>query len=337
MFSWDSSSSDEDEDYFLDTMLRAQIQPEVQVAGSKKRRRAPPRRGVNYKQWETSSWFIFLATGDFADENSKDSQSFRLRFRVPYSLFQKLLTLTELWFPPSVSAAHAPSAPNSLKLLGVLKILGRGCTFDDCHELSNVGNETHRRFFHGWIKRFRLELGDVYIKVPTTQSEIDQVTSLFEVAGFPGCIGSMDCVHIRWDKCPQGWRHGYRGRSGHPTIVFEAVCSHSKRILHVSGFHPGARNDMAIVKFDTFAQGVHEGRIYKVPRLICYQFLHFIALYISCLRVRVRAIYPVLRCLYFDRIANLKCGRASTSFKHFVGSGCLPITGTSAGAVRFLR
>jgi hypothetical protein len=57
---------------------------------------------------------------------SRESLLFRLRFRVPYQIFQELVTFTKTWYkvgPSDVSGR--PSIPVELKILGVLRILGK--------------------------------------------------------------------------------------------------------------------------------------------------------------------------------------------------------------------
>jgi hypothetical protein len=52
------------------------------------------------------------------------------------------------------------------------------------------------------------------------------VLQVNESRGFPGMLGSIDCMHWRWEKCPLAWRGQFtRGDYGVPTIVLEAVAS----------------------------------------------------------------------------------------------------------------
>ena len=54
------------------------------------------------------------------------------------------------WFPRWTSRKDAtgkPSSPLELLILGALRYLGRGWTFDDCEESTAIGEETHRVFF----------------------------------------------------------------------------------------------------------------------------------------------------------------------------------------------
>jgi hypothetical protein len=70
--------------------------------------------------------------------------------------------------------------------------------------------------------------------------------------GFPGCVGSMDVTHIYWDKCPNYLRFLCKGKEGKPTLAFQTVCDHSRRIHHLSAPFFGATNDISITYQDTY-------------------------------------------------------------------------------------
>jgi hypothetical protein len=44
----------------------------------------------------------------------------------------------------------------------------------------------------------------------------------------------MDVTHIYWDKCPEALRFLCKGKEGKPTVAFQAVVEHNKRIQHIS-------------------------------------------------------------------------------------------------------
>lgn len=91
--------------------------------------------------------------------------------------------------------------------------------------------------------------------MPTEGPELDTIMSIFEKVGFPGCMGSMDVVHIAWDRCPAAWSSSFTGKEGFPTVAYEVVVDHLKRIRHVcyAGF-PGAYNDKTTVKYNELAR-----------------------------------------------------------------------------------
>ena len=89
------------------------------------------------------------------------------------------------------------------------------------------------------------------VRLPETEMEMRHVVGLYERIGLPGCVGSVDCVHLVWDKCPAGYLSQCKGKEKHATLAFQAVVSHTKRILALSQFFAGATNDKTIARYDT--------------------------------------------------------------------------------------
>jgi len=89
-----------------------------------------------------------------------------------------------------------------------------------------------------------------WLRGPETEDEIDEVEAFYSRCGIPGYIGSMDAVHVAWDRCPAAWTASYTGKEGYPTVAFNVCCHHNKKIFSVSGPHCGARNDKCVVKYD---------------------------------------------------------------------------------------
>ncbi|XP_047942960.1 uncharacterized protein LOC125189766 [Salvia hispanica] len=70
--------------------------------------------------------------------------------------------------------------------------------------------------------------GDTYLQRPTADDCQSLMWMHEMVHGFPGILGSIDCVHWQWKNCPTAWRcqftSGYKG--SHPTMILEAVADH---------------------------------------------------------------------------------------------------------------
>ncbi|CAN0905751.1 hypothetical protein LINGRAHAP2_LOCUS23851 [Linum grandiflorum] len=62
--------------------------------------------------------------------------------------------------------------------------------------------------------------------------------------GFPGMIGSIDCMHWEWKNCPTAWAGQYTGYKKKPTIVLEVVASYDTWIWHAFFGTPGSNNDI---------------------------------------------------------------------------------------------
>ena len=87
----------------------------------------------------------------------RDGKLFRNRFTVPYQLFLELLAMAKIWFPQREYDAFGKEvAPIELKLLGTLRMLGKGCSWDLLYELSGVSAEVHRRWTSKFIAKFAL-------------------------------------------------------------------------------------------------------------------------------------------------------------------------------------
>ena len=72
------------------------------------------------------------------------------------------------------------------------------------------------------------------MKLSKTDKEIDHVEGHCRSSGPPGCLGSVDCVHTGWDMCPASHQSDCIGKEGFPTLAFEVVTFHTRKILGVT-------------------------------------------------------------------------------------------------------
>jgi len=217
------------EDEMIESLIVQQMKAERASASAA---RPTKRIRIDSDFYSNSCWGRFLRNGDFSSPSSKDSLLFRRRFRIPHSLFVQLLEETREWFPFYANTGLASrfgtvAVPIELKLLGVLRILGRAACFDEIKELSNMSEETIRSFFIAWMKKFREMKADIWIHYPTAQEPdaIRRITAAFAHLGFPGMIGSVDVVHFRWDQCPAVLAPYYKGKEHFATLGYEMVSS----------------------------------------------------------------------------------------------------------------
>jgi hypothetical protein len=193
------------------------------------------------------------------DPTTREGIFFRRRFRLPFPIFERLMSVIRemKWYNEDHRCRLL-----ELKVLAVLRRLGRGGPFDDCWDGSGMDGETARVFFHDFCAKFSSTLYHVYVQPPTTSEDIKNVTTIYKLLGFPGAVGSIDCVHVRWDKCPFSLRSSCSGKEGYPTLAYEACVDHSKKILSVTQSHYGARNDKTIVRYDEHVMNVRNGDLY---------------------------------------------------------------------------
>ncbi|CAN6272488.1 unnamed protein product [Urochloa humidicola] len=86
-----------------------------------------------------------------------------------------------------------------------------------------------------------------YLRAPTVE-EVERLLQENESCGFPGMLGSIDCMRWRWKNCPVAWRGQYtRGDYKVLTIMLEAVASKDLRIWHAFFRVPGSINDINVL------------------------------------------------------------------------------------------
>ncbi|XP_076951124.1 uncharacterized protein LOC143624313 [Bidens hawaiensis] len=87
--------------------------------------------------------------------------------------------------------------------------------------------------------------------------------------GFPGMLGSLDCMHVGWAMCPTAWRGQFhRGDHPEPTIVLEAVASQDLWFWHAFFGVAGSNNDLNVIDqspiFDDLIDGVEPPQAFFV-------------------------------------------------------------------------
>jgi hypothetical protein len=195
------------------------------------------------------------------DPNSPDSvwndesalgRKFRTRFRLPFKMFDYFTKRYEKEYevraPTDATSKGVIGVP--LLALGTLRILARDLTFDDLEDMNGISKETNRLFFHNFIG-YLATLSNEFIHLPTTDVELKHVADFYRQLGLPGCAGSADCVHLFWDKCPTLLVSQCRGKEKFPSVVFQVVVSHTKRIMSISQIHMGCDNDKTIARHDS--------------------------------------------------------------------------------------
>jgi hypothetical protein len=154
------------------------------------------------------------------------------------------------------------ASPMELLLLGSLRYLGRGWSFDDLEESTSISQETHRCFFHIFIQFGRPILYPLYVIHPTNVVDVLPHVHEMMVAGLQGYIGSVDATHVGMLRCPFIHRNEHSGlKENIPARTYNIVVNHRRMILSTTAGHPSRWNDQTITLFDKFIQAIRHNKI----------------------------------------------------------------------------
>uniref|UniRef100_J3M093 Uncharacterized protein n=1 Tax=Oryza brachyantha TaxID=4533 RepID=J3M093_ORYBR len=186
----------------------------------------------------------------FAEEPLYPESMFRTRFRMNKHLFLRIVNALGQWSPYFTYRADCASriglSPLQ-KCTAAMRMLAYGTPVDALDEYFKIGKctalECLDKFAQGVIEVF----GGKYLRRPT-RDDVERILQVNESRGFPGMLGSIDCMHWRWEKCPLAWRGQFtRGDYVVPTMVLEAVASQDLHIWHDFFGIAGSNNDLNVL------------------------------------------------------------------------------------------
>jgi DDE superfamily endonuclease len=219
---------------------------------------------------EQTYWYLVYVKNPMV-EDAKWQKKFRRRFRMPYSEFPGMLDrmrdsgMFKRWY--GTDAVKKPASPIELLLLGALRYLGRGLTFDDLEEYTAINEETHRQFFHIFIKFGAEYLYPRFVYYPKTAMEYSTHREEFNDGGLHGAGFSTDATNVLLWRLSHNLKQSHIGfKNSHPAWTYNLTCNHRRRIIHTTKGHPSRWNDKTLAWLDEFLMSVREGRILQDVR-----------------------------------------------------------------------
>ena len=215
---------------------------------------------------QESSWWLMYVDNVLVQEEKHYQHKFRQRFRLPYQNYKELVKDCKeddhfaRWQHPN--AAGKVASPIELLVLGALRYLGRGWTFDDLEESTAIARDVHRCFFHAFIDFGSTVLYERYVNAPLSWEEAKHHMAEFTEAGLAGGVGSSDCTNVVSEKCEYRLKNNHIGaKSSHTARTFSLTSNHRKRILYSTKGGPARWNDQTMVRFDKFVSGIWDGTV----------------------------------------------------------------------------
>ncbi|XP_009144908.2 putative nuclease HARBI1 [Brassica rapa] len=201
----------------------------------------------------------------FIENPTYQPEMFRRRFRMNKPLFLRIVESLSSEVPYFQQRnGHGRYGLSALqKCTAAIRMLAYGQSGDTYDEYLRLGESTARLCLENFTDGIMELFGEEYLRRPTPD-DLQRLLDIGEVRGFPGMIGSIDCMHWEWKNCPTAWRGQYTRGSGKPTIVLEAVASQDLWIWHAFFGLPGTLNDINVLDRSPVFSDILEGRAPKV-------------------------------------------------------------------------
>ncbi|XP_010424263.1 PREDICTED: putative nuclease HARBI1 [Camelina sativa] len=197
----------------------------------------------------------------FSEDATYPPPLFRRRYRMNKALFMRItdrLSNEILFFQQRRDATGRFALSAIQKCTAAIRMMAYGCAADALDEYLRLSETTAMQCLVNFVEGVINLFGDEYLRRPTPE-DLQRLLDIGELRGFPGMIGSIDCMHWEWKNCPTAWKGQYTRGSGNPTIVLEAVASHDLWIWHAFFGPPGTLNDINVLDrspvFDDILQG----------------------------------------------------------------------------------
>ena len=188
---------------------------------------------------------------------------FKKFIKIPIGLFNDIaeqISDFDSYFVQKQDAAGKLGLSTLQKVCSAVRLLTSGVSpieHDDKYRMApSTGMECMKRFCEAIIAVYSEEA----LRYPTID-DLNKLLDEGDAARFPGCIGSIDCMHWEWKNCPSSWKGMFQGKSGVPTVILEAIADHSCRFWHFNFGSPGALNDINVLDWSPLFSMLFRGKL----------------------------------------------------------------------------
>ncbi len=123
-----------------------------------------------------------------------------------------------------------------------------------------------------------------------------------EELGWPGLIGSLDCSHWEWAKCPVSLHGDFKkGNKERPSIAYECACDSDLSIWHCFFALPGACSDINVLDQSPLLFDIGSGNTMSEFRTVDGTLLNqpYVLLYLIILWLTILTFHHVWLSYYF--------------------------------------
>jgi hypothetical protein len=232
---------EEEEDAFLKLLADNQLEQSMKWGGSV--------FGHEVINREREKFHEILMNDYFVENPVFGESKFRRRFRMNRSLFLRImddLKASNKYFMQRRDATGKLGFSSHQKIGAAIQLLAYGFATDAVDQYFRMAETTASDCLKVFCKEIIKVYGDEYLRRPNKDDK-ERLLAVAKARGFPGMLGSVDCMHWVWKNCPMSLQGQYTGRSGEATLILEAVASYDLWIWHCFFGLPGSLNDINVL------------------------------------------------------------------------------------------
>ncbi|XP_025815519.1 uncharacterized protein LOC112892600 [Panicum hallii] len=136
---------------------------------------------------------------------------FRRRFRMPKAMFIDIchgVAESNPYFQRTSNAVGLPGFSTIQKVTAAIRMLAYGGSADRLDEYIRMGESTILETVSKFTRTIVEKYGHIYLRQPNAQ-DIARLLHIAKERDFPRMLGSIDCMHWEWEKCPTALHDQY--------------------------------------------------------------------------------------------------------------------------------